>query len=241
MRFDHGSGFVLDILFGMASVDVHVDWGLPGLRAMSGFPVLVVVDVLSFCTAVDVATGRGACVLPLRTRHDAIPEGVVLAWARHRERWSLSPSSLQTLTAGVRLGLPSPNGATLCASASGSTVFAGCLRNADAVAGAAARTGGPVGVVAGGERRDGELRPAIEDLLGAGAIVSALAGRRSPEAELAAAAFHSAREDIGRLLAGCESGRELAETGFAHDVGLAAEVNSSQTAPVLRDGFLEAA
>ncbi|KAA5828757.1 2-phosphosulfolactate phosphatase [Saccharopolyspora hirsuta] len=225
----------------MASVDVHVDWGLPGLRAMSGFPVLVVVDVLSFCTAADLAVARGARVLPMRSRYDATPEGVVLAWARHRERWSLSPSSLLMLTAGVRLGLPSPNGATLCAAASGSTVFAGCLRNADAVAEAAARVGGPVGVVAGGERRDDELRPAIEDLLGAGAIVSALSGRRSPEAELAAAAFRSVRDDISSLLADCESGRELAEMGFAHDVALAAEVNSSRTAPVLRDGFLEAA
>ncbi|MER7083624.1 hypothetical protein ABT308_36150, partial [Saccharopolyspora kobensis] len=149
----------------MTSVDVHVDWGLPGLRAMSDLPVLVIVDVLSFCTAVDIATSRGAQVLPMRSRYDVPPEGTVLAWPRSHDRWSLSPSSLQTLTPDVRLGLPSPNGATLCASAGNATVFAGCLRNADAVAAAAARVGGPIGVVAGGERRDGELRPAIEDLL----------------------------------------------------------------------------
>ncbi|MDA3646483.1 2-phosphosulfolactate phosphatase [Saccharopolyspora indica] len=225
----------------MTSVDVHVDWGLPGLRAMSEFSVLVVVDVLSFSTAVDVATSHGARVLPMRSRYDAIPEDVVLAWARSHERWSLSPSSLQTLPSDVRLGLPSPNGATLCASAGNATVFAGCLRNADAVAAAAARVGGPVGVVAGGERRDGELRPAIEDLLGAGAITAALPGRRSPEAELAAAAFLAVRDDIADLLAECDSGRELAEMGFPHDVELAAAVNASRTAPVLREGFLEAA
>ncbi|MER5394284.1 2-phosphosulfolactate phosphatase [Saccharopolyspora sp. NPDC002686] len=226
----------------MTCVDVHVDWGLPGLRAMSEFPVLVVVDVLSFSSAVDIATSRGARVLPLRSHDVQVPGGAVLAGPRSLDRWSLSPSSLRTIIA-VRLGLPSPNGATLCAeaSATGSTVFAGCLRNADAVAAAAARAGGPIGVIAGGERRDGELRPAIEDLLGSGAIISALPGRRSPEAELAAAAFQAVRHDIGGLLAGCDSGLELAEMGFAHDVDLAAEVNASRTAPVLRDGFLEAA
>lgn len=207
---------------------------------MSGFPVLVVVDVLSFSTSVDIATSRGAQVLPMRSHATAVPEDTVLAAPRSHDRWSLSPSSLRTLTAGIRLGLPSPNGATLCASAGNATVFAGCLRNADAVAAAAARVGGPIGVVAGGERRDEELRPAIEDLLGAGAIIAALSGRRSPEAELAAAAFLAVRDDIADLLADCDSGRELAEMGFAHDVELAAAVNSSRTAPVLRDGFLGA-
>ncbi|RKT82894.1 2-phosphosulfolactate phosphatase [Saccharopolyspora antimicrobica] len=224
----------------MTSVDVHVDWGLPGLRAMSEFPVLVIVDVLSFSTAVDIATSRGARVLPMRSRYDTIPDDIVLAWARSHKHWSLSPSSLQTIPSDARLGLPSPNGATLCSSAGNATVFAGCLRNAEAVAAAAARVGGPVGVVAGGERRDGELRPAIEDLLGAGAIITALPGRRSPEAELAAAAFVAVRDNVADLLADCDSGRELAEMGFAHDVDLAAAVNASRTAPVLRDGFLEA-
>ncbi|MGP4016299.1 2-phosphosulfolactate phosphatase [Saccharopolyspora sp. 5N708] len=224
------------------NIEVHTDWGLPGLRAMADCPVLVVVDVLSFSTAADIATSTGARVRPMRWREESADPDVVLAQPRSWDRWSLSPSSLRTLTPDVLLGLPSPNGATLCAEAAGSgaAVFAGCLRNAAAVAQAAARRGGPVGVVAAGERRDDELRPAIEDLLGAGAIISALPGRRSPEAELAAAAFQAVSGDIGALLADCESGRELADLGFAHDVALAAEVNSSRTAPVLRDGVLAA-
>ncbi|MEV0703043.1 2-phosphosulfolactate phosphatase [Saccharopolyspora sp. NPDC050389] len=226
----------------MTSIDVHTDWAMPGLHAMADHPVLVVVDVLSFSTAVDVATNTGARVMPLRWQDDSVPEDVVLAQPRSLDRWSLSPSSLRTLTPDVLFGLPSPNGATLCAEAAttGATVFAGCLRNAEAVASAAAQVGGPIGIIAAGERRDDELRPAIEDLLGAGAIISALPGRRSPDAELAAAAFQAVSGEIGAMLADCESGRELAELGFAHDVTLAAEVNSSRRAPVLRDGILAA-
>ncbi|GAA4865939.1 hypothetical protein GCM10025787_59730 [Saccharopolyspora rosea] len=226
----------------MTSPDVHAEWGLPGLRALRGFPVLVVVDVLSFSTAVDVATGTGARVLPMRWKDAAAPPGAVLAGPRSRTEWSLSPSSLRTLTPDVLLGLPSPNGATLCAEAAGTgaEVFAGCLRNAATVARAAQRLGGPIGVVAAGERRDDELRPAIEDLLGAGAVIAALSGSRSPEAEVAEATFRAVGPRVGALLADSCSGRELAEWGFAHDVALAAEVNASDTAPVLRDGVLEA-
>ncbi|MGW1677996.1 hypothetical protein [Saccharopolyspora sp. NPDC002376] len=137
MRLITAGVVTLATLPAMTSVDVHMDWGLPGLRAMFGFPVLVVVDVLSFSTSAEVATANGARVLPLRSHDTAVPEGTVLAGPRSRDRWSLSLSSLRTI-ADVKLGLPSPNSETLCAeaSATGATVFTGCLRNADAVAAA---------------------------------------------------------------------------------------------------------
>ncbi|GAA2776045.1 2-phosphosulfolactate phosphatase [Saccharopolyspora taberi] len=228
----------------MTGHEVRFEWGIDGVRALAPeSAALVVVDVLSFSTAVDVATGTGAKVLPLRWNDErasraAQRSGALLARPRSSTEWSLSPSSLLSLTPDVLLALPSPNGATLCAEAAefGVEVFAGCLRNAWAVAEAAQRRGGPIGVVAAGEGS----RPAVEDALGAGAVIAALAGTRSPEAEVAAAGYEAVSHRLKALLAESVSGRELTGWGFAHDVALAAELNTSGTAPRLRDGRFEA-
>jgi 2-phosphosulfolactate phosphatase len=44
---------------------VRSEWGMHGVRRLRPeVAVLIIVDVLSFSTAVDIATGRGAHVLP---------------------------------------------------------------------------------------------------------------------------------------------------------------------------------
>ena len=96
--------------------------------------------------------------------------------------YSLSPPSFANAPPGVRVVVPSPNGATISveAAALGSMVIAGCLRNAAAVARAARAFGRRVSVIAAGERwPNGALRPAFEDLVGAGAILTGLARSRS--------------------------------------------------------------
>jgi 2-phosphosulfolactate phosphatase len=221
---------------------VRFEWGERGLEAVSpGCAVVVVVDVLSFCTAVDVATGRGAAVLPYRWRDEtaaryAAEQRAVLAGAyRTTGGYSLSPASLTGIPAGTRLVLPSRNGATLSLRAAGvGTVVAACLRNAEAVARFAGAQGGPVAVIGGGERwPDGSLRPAWEDLVGAGAVIARLPGPRSPEAEAVGDAFRRAAADLPGRLRACSSGRELIERGFAADVELAAAVGVSGCVPVL--------
>jgi 2-phosphosulfolactate phosphatase len=226
---------------------VRLEWGREGAALLAAeCAVVVVVDVLSFSTAVDVAVGRGVAVLPLRSaeRDGPVPPDVVRAGPRGGPGPSLSPASLMGLPAGTRLALPSPNGATLCAAvaATGAVLLAGCLRNASAVAAAAGAVGGPVGIVPAGERwPDGTMRVAVEDALGAGAIGAALPDR-SPEAELAAAQFAAARDrGLVDLLAATSSGRELRADGFAGDVELAAALDASPAVPTLRDGFLRAA
>ncbi|WP_233573636.1 2-phosphosulfolactate phosphatase [Amycolatopsis panacis] len=143
----------------------------------------------------------------------------------------------------------------MCATAAetGAHVLAGCLRNASAVAAkASALAGGePVGVIPAGERwgvdlfnpgeEFGPLRPCVEDQLGAGAIVAALAedGRSlSAEAALAKAAYSAS--DVHAALRTCVSGRELATAGHGNDVTLAAQLDVSGSVPVLSDGVLEA-
>jgi 2-phosphosulfolactate phosphatase len=224
---------------------VRFEWGERGLDALGRHRgVVVVVDVLSFCTCVDVATARGAEVLPYRWR-DATAEryaegqGAVLADGQRRtDRYSLSPTSLAGVPPGTRLVLPSPNGAALSLRAGDmGTVVAACLRNAAAVARFAGSLGGPVAVIACGERwPDGSLRPCWEDLVGAGAVIAGLPGALSPEAEAAAAAFAAARTDLPAHLWACSSGRELIERGFAADVDLAAAVGASECVPMLSGG-----
>lgn len=146
---------------------------------------------------------------------------LILADGRDPSGPSLSPPSLAVLPTGSRVVLPSPNGSTCAVTAAeaGATVVAGCLRNASAVASWLTAQALPVIVIAAGERwGDGSLRPAVEDLLGAGAILARLTGSTSPGAAVAAGAFKALAERVPETLAGCASGRELAEKGRVTDV-----------------------
>jgi 2-phosphosulfolactate phosphatase len=219
--------------------DARLEWAPEGAAALARVcPVLVVVDVLRFTTAVEVAVARGALVVPRRwPGRGPSPGGP--GGPDAPGPYSLSPGSLLEVPAGTRVELASPNGATvsLAAGRAGAVVLAGCLRNASAVAAAARGLGGPVGVVAAGERRaDGGLRPAVEDLLGAGAVLHAAGGRPSPEARAAVAAFLDAAGDLPAVLAGCVSGRELAARGHAADLRLAARHDVSRAVPRLDGG-----
>ena len=247
---------MVDTVFQQVGFDVRLDWGERGVSALAPVcPVLVIVVVLSFSTSTTIAVGNGARVLPIRWRDEraaaqAEASGATLAGTNG---WTLRPASLVDLPAGTLLGLPSPNGATLCARAAtvpDTEVLVGCLRNASAVAALAVALAGsrPIGVIAAGERwgidirsehGDGTaLRPCVEDLLGAGAIVRALPGTRSPEGEVAVAAFHAGRPRLAEVLHGCAAEQELAGAGHRADVVLAAQHDVSDAVPRLTDGVL---
>ncbi|GAA2351007.1 2-phosphosulfolactate phosphatase [Streptomyces cuspidosporus] len=219
---------------------------------------LVVVDVLSFTTSVTVAVEAGTRVFPYAWRDEtaaafAREKAAELAVGRRAATaaspWSLSPAALRRAPAVPRLVLPSPSGSAISAAAGGSTVVAGCLRNAKAVGRWLAGHGygtpeRPLAVIAAGEGwPDGSLRPALEDLLGAGAIIAELqshgAGPLSPEAAAARSAFVGTA-DVAGAVAACSSGIELAEGGFAEDVAIAVELNASGVVPVLTEGTFDA-
>lgn len=230
-----------------ASFAYRFDWGMDGLRALApAADVVVIVDVLRFTSAVTAALEGGGTVLPLpwgcadavdfAARHHA-----ELGGARSTGGPSLSPTDLLGLSQVGRIVLPSPNGSALSYSARdhGATrVLAGCLRNASAVARFIHRHIGDratVAVIAAGERwrsDDGPLRPAVEDLLGAGAILAALDPSGavgvpgcSPEARAARAAFLDARPRLFEALRSSTSGVELLRRGWDDDVATSAALD----------------
>jgi 2-phosphosulfolactate phosphatase len=237
---------------------VRFEWGPTGAAAVGARDgVLVIVDVLSFTTTVAVAVQHGVAVYPAAWRDTRAAElarevDAVLAVGRSEvtadHPWSLSPAALLSTPAPPRLVLPSPNGSAIAAAADGSVV-ASCLRNVRAVARWLRRrpisADTPVTVVAAGERwPDGSLRPALEDLVGAGAVIDALAalGVRdaSPEAEAARAVFAST-VSIPDTIRRCASGVELIDAGFGTDVEVAVQLDASDVVPILSNGSFQAA
>jgi 2-phosphosulfolactate phosphatase len=244
---------------GQSAYARRLDWGLDGARALVADArpgdVAVVVDVLSFSTTLTVAVEQGIVVHPYPWRADdaasyAAARGATLAVGRREGlasgAVSLSPVSLLGGSGIARVVLPSPNGSAIAFALAdaGVTVVGACLRNAAAVARwLQARDGARVSMVAAGERwSDGGLRPAVEDLWGAGAVLSRLGDEgASPESDAAAAAFVAVRDRLTDVLPTCASGRELVDAGFAGDVDLAAAYDVSEVVPVLvGDAFEDA-
>jgi 2-phosphosulfolactate phosphatase len=232
------------VIFDQAEYALRCEWGAHGVRQLSLISdVLIVVDVLSFSTAVDIAVSNGAVIFPYGSR-DVGTEEYARARSAHiaekvrtQSGFSLSPASLRQVPPGYRLVLPSPNGAALCLAGGGRVTFTACLRNADAVALAARQFGSTFAVIPAGERwPDGSLRPSIEDWIGAGAVLARLPGRPSPEAAMAIAAFESLGRVCGPMLEGSSSGKELIDRGFGEDVALAAALDVSANVPRLQDG-----
>jgi 2-phosphosulfolactate phosphatase len=255
------------------SYGLRFDWGPAGAAALGpAAAALVIVDILSFTTAVTVAAEAGTRVYPYPWRDGSAAgfarrHGAELAAGRRAATaaspWSLSPAALRRAPAPAALVLPSPNGSAIAAAAAGQgpggpVIAAGCLRNARAAGRWLARRGlgtpaRPVAVIAAGEQwPGGALRPAVEDLLGAGAVLAAAvrsgAGPLSPEAAAAVAAFAGAgtagagtpASCLAAALAACSSGRELRAGGFADDVAIAAELDSTTIVPVLAGGAFTA-
>ncbi len=212
------------------------EWGEDGLRGFAPTSdVVVIVDVLGFTTSVSAAVEAGATVVAAR------PDDAGSA--------TLSATHLLCLDPGQRVVLTSPSGGMLACLARElgvRQVLAGSLRNASATAALAAELAGPTGtitLIGAGERWSANaamLRPAVEDLIGAGAVLAALdpaaaaSGRRcSPEAGAARAAFVAARPRLYEALAQSTSGRELDARGEGDDVAMASALDVTRWAAML--------
>jgi 2-phosphosulfolactate phosphatase len=242
--------------FSQLQYRVRLDWGRDGARrAAERGDILVIVDVLRFSTTVVSILRHEGIVAPCSWEDDpfafAAKVGGEVATSRRDapspSRFSLSPRAYGDLEPGTRIVLPSPNGATC--SRLGAQVpylFVGALVNARAVAAIARRIlhakSLELTVIACGERwerpgEDGALRFAVEDYLGAGAILSHLAMGMSPEAEICTHAFQSVADNLAPILLRCGSGIELNVRDASEDVLFAARSDTCPIVPVLRDGW----
>jgi 2-phosphosulfolactate phosphatase len=246
---------------GQTQYQVRFDWGLEGAEAIArDVDVIVVVDVLSFGTTVDLVVSRGAGVIPAdpaEAASVAARSGAIVAGRRGDHGLTLSPASVsaESVREASRVVLPSPNGSRVVAGVRdlGAAVVVASLRNRRAVAEWVLAQQGDKGdrffvaiIAAGEQREDGTTRFAVEDLLGAGAVIDALADVGidycSPESAAAAAAFTGLRNATGHLIGASASGRELAGAGYRGDIDLAIDLDVSSTVPVLdADGVLSAA
>jgi 2-phosphosulfolactate phosphatase len=212
-----------------------LDWGQQGaIQAAERGDIIVVVDTLSFSTAVAYAVHQGGVVYPCAKTEDAaaLAQRIGGEVAVHRRdvpqkgRFSLSPVTYLGLESGTKIVLSSLNGAT-CSRLSREVpyLFAGALVNAKAVANAVSQ--------------EGQLRVAIEDYLGAGVILSYLEYEKSPEARVCQGSFQSVQNDLEEIIWDCGSGRELREAGFEADVRYALQLNRLDSVPVMRGECFE--
>ena len=220
----------------------RVEWGYEGARrAAARHDIVVVVDILRFSTAAVVAVAHGAVVHV---------EGEGTSQLNHNQGDILSPGRHEAVVSGTHVTLRSPNGAMCCRYGKEAPhLFIAALINARAAAQAAtavlAGRDQGISVIACGERRrgvsaDGPLRFAIEDYLGAGAILFYLDLPKSAEAQVCQAAFEATRDCLPALLLDSTSGWELRHKGLAEDVRYAARLNAVEAVPILRGEDLQA-
>jgi 2-phosphosulfolactate phosphatase len=232
------------MIYNQQEFDIRLEWGLRGVEELAPISdVIIIVDVLSFSTCVDIATQNGAIIYPFRWKDKSAIEYAKTLNAeladfkrKYTDGYSLSPTSLLKIEPKTKLVLPSPNGSTLTLSTGKTPTLCGSLRNAKAVATFAKKYGKKMSIIAAGEKwKDGSLRVAFEDLMGAGAIISNLTGHLSPESKTGLTIFEDSKINLLEEIKNCSSGKELIEKGFEKDILLACELNSSDNVPVLTD------
>lgn len=196
---------------------VRMDWGAAGLARLAPAHVVVVVQTLGLSARVLAAVEAGSEFDP----RDDDDSAAALA---------------------------------LAAADTGAHVVVAGLRNADAVAAhvlevqraRAERTS--ITVLAAGHPDAPDaasLRFAVEDLLGAGAVIAALGDRgidhASPDAAVAAEGFRALGGAVRHLLTASGTGRVLAADGGREAVWAAATRDAASVVPVLREGVFVAA
>ena len=208
---------------------------------------VVVIDTLRATTTIACAVARGVIVETVASIAEARRRRgpkVLIAGERGGKKLpgfdlGNSPVDIQgPALAGKRLVLTTTNGTGANArSAAARAIYVGALVNASAIAHAVAATDSLTLLCAG--RTTGV---ALEDLLGAGAIIAALPEGSFDEpllsdgARLSLDLFRRSKKRLHAFLRECESGRNLLRMGAHADVALCAELDRVDVAPRLVRG-----
>jgi len=209
----------------------------------------IVIDTLRATTSIAYAVAGGAKVEPVRSLAEARRRrqtGVFLVGERGGKpvrgfHFGNSPIALAAAAlSGKRLVLTTTNGTGAIARCEGAkALYAGALVNARAVAAAIAKESFAELFLVCAGRTSGV---ALEDLLGAGAILDALLGKGaelrtlSDGARLSLELFRRERARLPAFLGECESGRNLTRLGSGDDVALCSQLDVLRVAPRLRRG-----
>ena len=217
---------------------------------------VAVVDVLRATTTIATALRSGAAgVIPVGDPADAIAlsqrlgrDRVLLCGEQEAERiegfdLDNSPASFAPeAVAGRTLIMTTTNGTRALRAVSGAaSVRAAGLVNRTAVADALAHEDGDVLIVCAGE--GGGF--ALEDAIGAGALVDALLTSISDVelrdgARAAALLYRCVATRLADAIASADHAGHLAQKGFAGDVTRCAALDTLDIVPILRDGILVA-
>lgn len=251
----------MENIFNQSPFQCRMDWGLRGVdEAVKRGDIIIIIDILSFSTAVVSAVHYGAIIYPFPKTGDAEALGklvdaeVILGRKEAKElgKPSQSPTSYNDSFKGKKYVMCTTNGGECSKIAKKvPALLIGSFLNASAVANVANQIKKEknlnISVIACGEKwskkADEEtiLRPSIEDYLGAGAILSLLEGTKSPEAEVCIASFESCKLELDRLLWDCSSGRELRSMGVEEDLIYSSKIDMYAEAPILVQDNLEQA
>jgi len=220
-------------------------------KAIDGLDV-VIVDVLRATTTIAFCVSQGASVVTLAKDADALARAselgasAILAGEHMGHRLegfhcNNSPTELGRYElAGKTVIMVTTNGTqAIAACDSAHRIFAGALTNAPALARFLSRQGleRDVAIVCAG-RNTGAL--ASEDLLGAGAIVTALADATdawfADGAGVVRELFAHHRDDIAGAIARSDAAKELVEKGYAADVAVCSTLGSVDDIALFREG-----
>jgi len=215
---------------------------------------VAVVDVLRASTTIATALANGAAgVIPVADPADAIAVGhrlgrerVLFCGERDAQRiegfdLDNSPASFgPSVVAGKTLVMTTSNGTrALHAVAGAASVCTVALVNRTAAADVLAHADGDIVIVCAGEAN----AFALEDAIGAGALVDALLTlvnrvELRDGARAAALLYRSVAGRLADAIASADHAQSLAQKGFAPDVTRCAALDTLDVVPMLRDGVL---